>query len=48
MALLKIRWFYFHISPSYVKFYGALGEEYYFQNIKTGEIVCDFKWVDDE
>jgi hypothetical protein len=38
---LKIRWGYFHINPRYAKFY--MDKEPHFQNLKTGEVVSDYK-----
>ena len=47
MTLVKLRWIYFHVSPRYIKFCVSHDDgESYFQHIKTGEIHCNFKWVD--
>jgi hypothetical protein len=37
LCFLKLRWWYFHICPWYVKF-SIEGTEYYFQNLKTNTI----------
>ena len=45
IAIFRLRWGYYHIHPSYIKF-TISGDEFYFQNIKTGKINCDVVWVD--
>jgi hypothetical protein len=48
VTILKIRWWWFHVSPSYVKFtISADSSEEYFQNVVTGEIVCNYTYIDD-
>lgn len=45
MTLVKLRWIYFHIHPSYVKFYvDSACTEAHFQNIKTGVIHSNYTW----
>lgn len=46
MTMVKIRWAYFHIHPSYMKFKMSADSESYFQHSKTGEICCNFTWND--
>ena len=47
MFLVNLRWAYFHISPSYIKFYmDAERKEAHFQHVRTGQIYCNFVWVD--
>ena len=45
---INIRWAYFHLSPSHVKFSITSDGESYFQNVKTGEIKCNFTIVKGE
>ena len=40
LMMLRVRWGYFHVHPHYIKF--KMETDTYFQNIKTGEICCDF------
>jgi hypothetical protein len=48
MFLVKMRWWYFHINPSYIKFYmDSESKEAHFQNIKTGQIHSNFVWVEE-
>ena len=44
MSYVHIRWAYFHVSPSYMKF--GIDKEAHFQNIKTGEVVSNYIWED--
>tara|TARA_Y100001963_G_C6688228_1_gene403302 strand:- start:596 stop:799 length:204 start_codon:yes stop_codon:yes gene_type:complete len=37
ICYIKLRWWYFHLHPWYCKF-SIEGDEYYFQNTKTGVI----------
>lgn len=48
ISALKIRWWYFHLMPRYVKFYMSNeSEECHFQNVKTGtihsQVIIEFK-----
>lgn len=47
MTLVWLRWAYFHLHPSYVKFY-MTQDEAHFQHVKTGAIYSNFEWVDSE
>lgn len=47
MFFVKLRWAYFHVSPSYIKFTMS-GSEYHFQNVKTGEIHSNYIWTNKE
>lgn len=48
MFFVKIRWLYFHVSPSYVKFYmDSSKTEAHFQHVKIGSIHSNFIWLDD-
>jgi len=39
IAFLKLRWWYFHLMPRYVKFYmDDTYKECHFQNVKTGAV----------
>ena len=47
MFLIKLRWSYFHVSPSYIKFgMGGGSDEYHFQNVNDGSIHSNFVWVE--
>jgi len=46
MAILKIRWAYFHINPNYIKF--TMGDETHFQHRKTGTLHCNYVWDDEK
>jgi len=47
MAIIKLRWIYFHINPMYVKFYvDSSRSEAHFQHRLTGQLHSNFKWVD--
>jgi len=36
---IKVRWWYFHISPMYIKFYmSSESDEAHFQHRKTGQL----------
>jgi hypothetical protein len=42
-AFIKIRWWYFHISPNYIKFYmSSESDEAHFQHRKTGQIHSNY------
>lgn len=48
MTIVNIRWFYFHISPMYVKFYmDSERTEAHFQHIKTGQLHCNYSWSEE-
>lgn len=42
MFFIKLRWAYFHVNPSYLKF--TLDNDAYFQHSKTGVIHCNYSW----
>ena len=48
MLIVHARWAYFHIHPDFVKFsISANGDvETHFQDVKTGEIHSNLKWID--
>jgi len=45
MTLVKMRWIYFHIHPSYFKF--TVNGEPHFQNLKNNTIHSNYVWVDE-
>lgn len=47
MFLVKLRWAYFHVSPSYIKFYVSNdSDEAHFQHVKNGSIHSNLVWGD--
>jgi len=47
MALVRLRWAYFHMHPWYFKFYmDSDGKEAHFQHAKTGQIHSNLVWID--
>ncbi len=47
--VLKIRWWYFHINPNFIKFYmDSSRSEAHFQHIKTGELHCNYAVVEQD
>ena len=41
-CITRLRWFWFHLHPDYIKFYMDANEAH-FQNIRTGNIHSDCK-----
>lgn len=48
VSALKVRWSWFHVSPRYIKFKMSEDSETYFQDMKTGDIVCDYRFAESE
>ena len=49
MTLVHLRWGYFHIHPSYIKFYmSSESDEAHFQHRKTGVIHSNFVWSNED
>lgn len=47
MAIVKLRWMYFHVNPMYVKFYAdSERTQVHFQHKRTGRIYSNYRWVD--
>ena len=45
LAVLKLRWAYFHANPNYIKFSIDSKSESYFQH-KSGSLHCNLTWDD--
>lgn len=46
-VIFKVRWWYFHVNPNYIKFgMGCGSNEYHFQNLKTGGLHSNYVVTD--
>ena len=49
MFIVKLRWFYFHVNPNYIKFYmNSESDEAHFQHRKTGQLHSNLVWIEQE
>jgi hypothetical protein len=46
MSIVNLRWAWFHINPRYLKF--TMDKEVYFQDMKTGCILYNYHWEEEE